>query len=329
MSGLTGFIGQGNFDLYYNFATIAANAAGSTETNYRIGNNDLRLLFCPLGARTQSTISTGYRLSNSLDLTTLFAPIFTSSYSFTAANLRPNGRFLCLEFIIPGTYTISFTNGITASIIMIAGGGSGGSISGTSGTGGGGAGTSGIATYTFAKNTSHSILVGAASATGALGNISRFSLTSGAILLSFPPGGVGTTSAGGICGNNTGITANIPFTQYNAGNAGRGATNTIAGVNGDPPASYPVTNGFQYFLGGGGAGGGGTVNAAGFRNGGLAANGTTIAIAGGNTTPSGQTATNYGSGGGGCAYSATSVARTPGAGAQGFCAVILDLSTQT
>jgi hypothetical protein len=343
MSINSGFIGTGGFDLCYNFAARAGRTAGTTVTNYKIGVSDLKDLFCPLGTYAQSTISTGYKLTNGADLKTLFAPLFVASdnspftTNSTTFNLKTNGNYLCLEYWQPGTFTIKFTNNITANIFMMAGGGSGGTTSGVNGTGGGGGGTCGtVANYIFTKNTKYTVTVGTWTRPSGQQSGFKSELLSGetaeTVLLSFPPGGAGSGTTGGLCGNNVGITNNVGsnFTQINNGNGGNGATVDIAGTNGNY-VIIPLLNGFSYpiAMGGSGSGGGGPMNETEFRNGGVGGAGSAVVVAGSSPTIHGQSPTAWGAGGGGCAYSSTSATRTPGIGSQGYCSIVLDISTQT
>ena len=153
-----------------------------------------------------------------------------------------------------GTYTLSLSNTVYATIQGVAGGGGGG------GRAGGGGGGGGYGTVTSNNNTTLTITIGVGGAGGAVasGNIGypgnsggNTTVVGSTTILSLTGGGGGgaNSGAGGTSGG-TDATAGQPSSSNNGGNGG----SSYYGTGGAGGVNEPGSNATNYGSGGGGGG---------------------------------------------------------------------------
>lgn len=236
----------------------------------------------------------------------------------------PNGTYYVppstgANFQLQNYYAVSATarTGVTAEILLVAGGGGG---AGTNGTHAGNGGSGGTVTHTassaISSNTGYTVIVGTGGAGGAGGGPftgvggTPSSLVGGTISLTAAGGAGGAVSTagsqssgdGGTGGTGTAGTSGGTSNPNNGGNGGAGAAYSISGSS----VTYGDAGGGGSYSGNNGPATGGT---GGSGNGGAGGNNT--AAAGNPATNGSNAVAQTGSGGGGAA------AQSPGGGING------------
>ena len=256
----------------------------------------------------------------------------TGTYSYT---IDSNCNFVVT---FTGNGTITFDSSFNINIIAVGGGGGGGGGSHkqagnpteSAGGGGGGGGIGILNSFTVSTGTVYNISIGTGGVRGSGGNNSggnggdsSFNDISLTNYLTATGGGAGNGHFFGCFGGIGGTASSIyPITTYSGANGGNGyQTNpsSIAqnGSNISPGMPIgPLPNGSIYYFSGGGGGGIYTLTYLG----GLAGFNGSGGLSGANTPASdGQSASSYGSGGGGAGCPDTSGNfSTGGAGANGI-----------
>ena len=251
-------------------------------------------------------------LSNTIE-STLSNSIITNNIPFS---ITGGGSFVITNGIYTVTFisngTITFYCSKNINVIAVGGGGGGGggsnaesgSITKSGGGGGGGGGIGILNLFTITQGMIYDIIIGTGGKggkgknQGAKGTDSLFKDITTNYLKSLGGGG-GTGQFAGISGGAGGnASSTLSIISYNGGNGGNGFGNIspTSGYNTTPVMPIgPLPNGSTYSFSGGGGGGIYTTT----YRGGLAGLNGIGGLLGGNSVTTGQSATSYGSGGGG------------------------------
>lgn len=286
-------------DLYKVFLPTAYSSDRANTTNFRIGGNDLNTIFA---GRTDKTIDhdTGFRVKNyngdgnDIDLRYIFAPLpLYYPNGVCSSFTNENGKSGIIFYAYKYTQALTFFYDIPVNFVLVAGGGNGGwYVSGKYNTGGGGGGGIYTGSFTTVAFKGLNINIGFGGATsgggsnqsygtnynGSGSSFDTYSCTGGTGGLNGGTAGSGnlTGGAGGgsdASGNNSGLTSiTIGNTTYPFSGGGAGGYTSTSGANTTFSSGYA------------GYGIGGAKNF----------NSSTS-----DKTPSGQSAQNYGGGGGG------------------------------